>query len=126
MNAQAAETCCPRFDPAPWDERELRWENRRFVKDRVRSFFHIPLNYGAVMKRNLARIEAAGARPDPMVWLTDENSPWGADVCIEAAADVPGAEMTSISGCSNTRGSILCVHFLLYLQATCINLLFEK
>jgi hypothetical protein len=90
--------CCPRFDPEPWDEKELTWENRRFVKDRVISFLHIPLNFGAVMKRNIAAIEAAGAKPQTMVVLSDEKSLWGADVYIEVTKDVPGANMATISG----------------------------
>lgn len=90
--------CCPRFDPEPWDEKELHWENRRFVKDRVRSFLHIPLNFGAVMKRNLTPIAAAGAFPETSVLLADENSLWGADVYIEVTKDIPGATMATISG----------------------------
>jgi hypothetical protein len=68
------------------------------VKDRVRSFFHIPLNFGGVMKRNLAAIESAGAKPESMVILSDENSLWGADVYIEVTKDIPGANMATISG----------------------------
>ena len=98
MNARTADECCPRFDPEPWDEKTLTWEDRRFVKDRVRSFFHIPLNFGAVMKRNIAAIEAAEALCENMVVLADENSLWGADVYIEVAGDVPGAEMATLSG----------------------------
>ena len=98
MQTDSSETCCPRFEPEPWDAKCFSWENRRFVKDRVISFFHIPLNFGAVMRRNAAAIEAAGARPDAMVVLSDENSLWGADVYIEAAGDVPGATMTTLSG----------------------------
>lgn len=92
------EQCCPRFDPAPWDEKELRWQDKRFVRDRVTSLLHIPLNFGAVMKRNMTRIEAAGAALDTNVILSDENSLWGADVYIEVAKDVPGANMARISG----------------------------
>ena len=33
-----------------------------------------------------------------MIVLADENSLWGADVYIEATKDVPGANMTTISG----------------------------
>lgn len=98
MSTIATDECCPRFVPEPWDEKELSWENRRFVKDRVRSFLHIPLNFGAVMKRNMAPIEAAGALPETPVVLADENSLWGSDVYIEVTKDVPGAEMASISG----------------------------
>ena len=82
MSTDKADECCARFDPAPWDGKELRWQDKRFVKDRVTSFLHIPLNFGAVMKRNVGQIEAAGAKPDNMVILSDENSLWGADVYI--------------------------------------------
>ncbi len=92
------EQCCPRFDPAPWDEKELQWQDKRFVRDRVTSFLHIPLNFGAVIKRNMTRIEAAGAASDRNVILSDENSLWGADVYIEVVKDVPGANMATISG----------------------------
>ena len=89
---------CPRFDPEPWDETERTWENKRFVKDRVTSFLHIPLNFGAVMKRNLGPIQAAGAFPDTVVVLSDENSLWGADVYIEVTREIPGSTMAAISG----------------------------
>ena len=98
MSENHADECCPRFDPEPWDDQTLTWENRRFVKDRVTSFLHIPLNFGAVMKRNVAAIDAARARPDTMVVLADENSLWGADIYIEVTQDIPGATMATISG----------------------------
>ncbi|MFH0908472.1 MAG: hydrolase [bacterium] len=90
--------CCPRFDPQPWDETEFTWNNRRFVKDRVTSFLHIPLNFGAVMKRNVGPIHSAGAFPETVVILSDENSLWGADVYIEVTREIPGANMATISG----------------------------
>ena len=98
MTKSNPDECCPRFDPEPWDGKELRWQDKRFVKDRVASFLHIPLNFGAVMKRNVGQIEAAGASPEAMVVLSDENSLWGADVYIEVTKDIPGANMASISG----------------------------
>ena len=90
--------CCPPFQPEPWDEREVTWLDRPFVKDRVRSFLHIPLNFASVMKRNMAKIEAAGAKPEEMIVIADENSLWGADVYIDVSADVPDARMATISG----------------------------
>ena len=96
---QAEETgCCPRFDPAPWYEKEVTWTDKRFVRDRVRSLFHIPLNFGAVMKRNLKAIEAAGASDPEIVVLSDENSLWGADVYISVTKDVPEARQATLSG----------------------------
>ena len=90
--------CCPKFDPQPWDGTTHTWENKRFVKDRVTSFFHIPLNFAAIMKRNVAAIEAVGARSESMVVLSDETSLWGSDVYIEVSKDVPGRTMATISG----------------------------
>ncbi len=100
---QSETGCCPRFDPAPWDGKEVTFDNKLFVKDRVRSFLHIPLNFGRVMVRNMKRIEAAQAMADEMLLLSDENSLWGADIYIAVAKDVPGAEMAQISGTFLTR-----------------------
>jgi hypothetical protein len=77
--------CCPQFNPDPWNEKTL-------------TFLHIPLNFGAVMKRNVEAIKAANAAPENMVVLSDENSLWGADVYIEVTKDIPNASMATISG----------------------------
>ncbi len=81
--AESPQECCPEFDPEPWDEKTVTWEDKKFVKDRVRSFLHIPLNFGSVMVRNMALIEAADAKHDEMIVLADEYSLWGADVFID-------------------------------------------
>ncbi len=97
MNDVAAE-CCPKFDPQPWDQKEVSWDNKKFIKDRVRSFLHVPLNFSTVMKRNQAKIAAAGAGGDEMIVITDENSLWGSDVYIAVEKDVPGATNVTLSG----------------------------
>ena len=60
------ERCCSPFDPAPWDGETVTWSEKKFVKDRVRCLFHVPLNFKRVMVRNVALIEKAGAKPDQM------------------------------------------------------------
>ena len=95
--------CCPRFDPEPWDEKEVVFEDRLFVKDHVISFFHIPLNFGRVMVRNLEKIQQAEAvAPEPLL-LSDERSLWGADVYIAVSKEIPDAEMARISGTFLTK-----------------------
>ncbi len=99
-----AETgCCPRFDPKPWEETEHVWKDKLFVKDRVRSFFHIPLNFGRVMVRNMKRIQEAGALADTPILLCDENSLWGSDLYIAVSKEVPKARMERISGTFLTK-----------------------
>jgi hypothetical protein len=95
--------CCPRFHPEPWDQKEVTFQDKLFVKDRVRSVFHIPLNFGRVMVRNMGKIQAAGALPPEPLLLSDENSLWGADIYIAVSQDVPGAQMARISGTFLTR-----------------------
>jgi len=98
MTSSELAECCPRFEPGPWEEQELIWKNRQFVKDRVRSFLHIPLNFSFVMVRNMQKIEAARAKADEAIVLSDENSLWGADVYIAVGKEVPGAHNVTISG----------------------------
>ncbi len=92
------EICCSRFDPDPWDDKEITWENKKFVAARVRSFFHIPLNFGSVMKKNVSLIEATNAKPECMITLSDEASLWSTNVYLDITRDVPDVRTTSISG----------------------------
>lgn len=95
--------CCPPFDPAPWRDAAFTWKDRPFVKDHVTSAFHVPLNLGAKVTRNMALIEAAGAAPDQQLMLCDESSPWGSELYIAVTHDVPGAKMATMSGAFRTR-----------------------
>ncbi len=90
--------CCPRFNPEPWDKKEVTFTDKLFIKDHLTSFFHIPLNFGKVMVRNMERISKAGALASEPLLLSDEKSLWGADIYIAVSKDVSGAEMVKISG----------------------------
>jgi hypothetical protein len=99
-----AETgCCPRFDPKPWQNKEITFKNRLFLKDHVRSFLHIPLNMGKVMVKNMEMITSAKALTPKPLMLSDENSMWGSDIYIEVTKPVPGAKMEKISGTFLTK-----------------------
>jgi hypothetical protein len=95
--------CCEPFNPGPWENKEIVWDKKLFVRDHVTGFFHIPLNMGSKITKNMALIEQAGAKSPVQLMLTDENSLWGADVYIAVAQDVPGAQMTTLSGTFLTK-----------------------
>jgi hypothetical protein len=97
LTEQSETGCCPRFNPEPWDEKQIAFEDKLFLKDHVRSFLHIPLNIGRVMAKNMARIEEAGALAPEQLVLSDENSLWGSDIYIAVSKEVPGAEMAKLS-----------------------------
>ncbi|MDD4902694.1 MAG: hypothetical protein PHE24_06185 [Patescibacteria group bacterium] len=95
--------CCEPFNPEPWQDKEITWQNKIFVKDHVTSFLHIPLNFGAKVVKNLTLIEKAGAKAPHQLMLTDEKSLWGADIYIDVAKDVTGAQMAALSGTFLTK-----------------------
>jgi hypothetical protein len=95
--------CCDPFDPAPWQDKEIVWKDKIFVKDHITSFLHIPLNMGGKVVKNMKLIEKAGAQAPYQLMLTDEKSLWGADIYIDATKDVPGAQMAKISGTFLTK-----------------------
>jgi len=103
MDNEIETGCCPRFNPEPWDEKEITWQDNLFIKDHVRSFLHIPLNFGRVMVKNMEMIEAAGALAPQPLMLSDEKSLWGTDVYIAVSKEVPGAEVERISGTFLTK-----------------------
>ena len=100
---QSETGCCPRFDPGPWDAKEISLKDRLFLKDHVRSIFHIPLNFDKVMVKDMELITEAGAlSPQPLI-LSDENSLWGSDVYIAVSKEIPGAQIEKISGTFLTK-----------------------
>ncbi len=95
---QAETGCCPRFNPVPWDNKEVILQDRLFLKNHVRTFLHIPLGFGKVMLKNMTRIKEADAlAPEPLM-LYEAKSLFGADLYIAVTKEVPGAEMARVSG----------------------------
>jgi len=95
--------CCEPFNPEPWQEKEIVWKDKLFVKDHVSSFLHMPLNMGGKIVRNLKLIEKAGAQAPYQLMLTDEKSLWGADIYIDVVKDVAGAQMGKLTGTFLTK-----------------------
>lgn len=98
--------CCEPFDPTPWEDKEITWQDKPFVKDHVTSLFHIPLNMGAKITKNMALIEKAGAKAPYQLMLTDETSLWGCEIYIDVnppAGGVAGAQMATLSGTFLTK-----------------------
>jgi hypothetical protein len=91
-------TCCPQFDPAPWNEKLHDWKDKKFIRDHVITFLHMPVNFGSVVKRMMARIEDAGAQSPGWMGLSDHTSKWNMDLYVAVDREVPGADNTTLSG----------------------------
>jgi hypothetical protein len=92
------EECGPPFDPAPWDGKVWEWENKRFIRDRVKTFFFIPLTFGKVITRMNAQVEEAGAAMPDRLCLSDHTSRWNMDLFLAVDREIPGAENVTLSG----------------------------
>ena len=100
MKTQSEEEtiCCPKFDPAPWDEKTVNWQNRKFIKDRVITLFYMPVNFSRVMKRFGENLTTAGAVMPDSLCLSDQTSIWNMDLYLAVDKEIPGAENVTISG----------------------------
>jgi len=90
--------CCPKFDPAPWDDKTFEWKDKKFIKGKVFTLFYMPIGFGKVMKALDAKVRAAGATMPDWLCLSDHTSKWNMDVYLAVDKDVPGAENVTLSG----------------------------
>jgi hypothetical protein len=90
--------CCPEFKPELWDEKDLNWENKKFIKDKVFTLFYMPINFGSVIKKLMKKIDAAGAKSADWMGLSDHTSKWNMDLYLAVDKDVPDAENVTLSG----------------------------
>jgi hypothetical protein len=99
--------CCPRFNPEPWDDKEITWKDRLFVKDTMMQFMHMPLPgaFARTVRRIWKKIEDAGAAPDTrdFIMLASESSPWRGELYINVTRAIPNAENVKLSGTYITK-----------------------
>ena len=106
-NAKTDTQCCPKFDPEPWQEKELIWKDKPFIRETVLQFMHIPLpgTFGKAVGRMWKKIEDAQAKPDmnDFIMLATESSPWKGEIYITTTKEVPNAENVKFSGTYLTK-----------------------
>jgi Bacterial hydrolase len=92
------EECCPKFDPAPWDRKIFEWKDKRFIQDRIKTFFYVPLTFAKVIRRMNALVETAGASIPDRLCLFDHPSKWNMEVYLAVDREIPGAENVTLNG----------------------------
>ena len=95
--------CCSGFDPKKWDKKKVTWKGKLFIKDKVFSFFHIPLNFTSVVNKNIEKIEKAKTALKETMILTDEKSLFYSNVYISTKKAIPGVHDVKVSGTFLTR-----------------------
>lgn len=90
--------CCPKFDPAPWTDKTIEWDQKRFIKDSVFTLFYMPMNFGGTMRKLDKMVKDAAATIPDHLCLSDHTSKWKMDVYLAVDKEIPGAENVTISG----------------------------
>jgi hypothetical protein len=91
--------CCPRFNPEGWDDQELHFQNKLFVRAKTKSVAHIPINMGSVFKKTFKAMEDADAISDEnLIVMSREQSAWSADHLFAVTKEVPNQEMVQVTG----------------------------
>jgi hypothetical protein len=100
--SDAADECCPKFEPSLWNEVEHEWQNKLFLKDTVPEIFHFPVpgTYSKAITRMWKKAEDAGAAPDrkDFLLLAYDPSPFKGELFMSITKEVPGAENVRLSG----------------------------
>ncbi len=97
-NNSQNQTCCPKFEPAPWDGKTFQWDDKKFIKDKVFTIFYMPITFGKVMKRLNAKVRKAGATIPDWLCLSDHTSRWNMDIYLAVDKEIEGAENVRLSG----------------------------
>lgn len=90
--------CCPPFHPEDWDHKLFEWKDKLFVRQKVKTFFFMPVNFGPVMRRMDSIIRSANGHIVDGLVLSDHASRWNMDVYIAVNMEIPGACTTSLNG----------------------------
>jgi len=90
--------CCPKFNPEPWDNKIFEWTDKLFIRDKVCTFFFMPINFGKVMTRIMKKVEVNGIAVPDYLCLSDHTSKWNMDIYLAVDQEVAGADNCKLSG----------------------------
>ncbi len=86
--------CCPEFNKEKWGKQTLNWNNKKYIKDSLLEFFHIPFppTIGKKITRMWTAVEKAGAgatdKKDTLILFRDPT-PFRGEIYISVEKDVP-------------------------------------
>jgi hypothetical protein len=92
------ETCCPPFNPTIWDNKVVEWDHKLFIKDSVKTFFYMPINFGSVMTRLMKKVEKSNTETSDYLCLSDHTSKWNMNIYLAVDKKVQDAHNVTLSG----------------------------
>jgi hypothetical protein len=98
MKDNTESQCCPKFDPTKWDDKVFKWSDKKFIKDKVFTFFYMPVNFGQVITRMTQKVESACVKMPDWLCLSDHTSKWNMDLYLAVDQEVSGADNVVLTG----------------------------
>jgi len=92
------EICCPEFHSEDWQSKTFKWKEKQFIKDKVFTFFHIPIGFGRTMKKMDNLMTKSGIESQDWMCLADHTSKWNMDVYVDVNGPVTGIENINFNG----------------------------
>ena len=102
MKAQN-EDCCPEFETGKWDKKTFEWEKKLFIRETMRTLFHIPFppSIGKKVKKMHELAQKAGATipdlTDALILFRDPSA-FRSEIYYAVTKEVTGANNTTVSG----------------------------
>ena len=90
--------CCPPFNPEPWDDKIIEWNDKPFIRGNVKTLFYMPLNFGKEMKRFDQAVKAASANVVDYLCLSEHTSKWNMDLYLAVDKIIPGEKNITKTG----------------------------
>lgn len=92
--------CCAVPNIGDWDEKEMTFKNKRFIRLYTRSFLFMPLNMSKVMTAIQKTADDAGATMSPkdVMILARDLSPWKAEQLYAVNKEIKGADNVVLKG----------------------------
>ncbi|MDD2565516.1 MAG: hypothetical protein PHZ26_02900 [Candidatus Gracilibacteria bacterium] len=94
---------CKPFLPLDFQDKEIIWVDKTFIKDHVTSFFHVHLNMGSIIKKNIKKIGISENEHDYKLILTSEKSLFGTDIYFEIGNKIKYKNTIKMSGIFHTK-----------------------
>lgn len=95
--------CCPEFNVEKWDHKTVVWENKKFIREKIPTFFHIPF-YPMIgkkmMKLHTAALKSEATIPDKLdaLVLFRDPTPFRSELYYAVTDEVEGIENLTLSG----------------------------
>lgn len=90
--------CCPKFEPSPWDDKVIDWNDKTFIKGKVKTFFYMPFGFRKIMTKLQNMVVKAGASIPDYLCLSNHTSKWSMDVLLAVSKPIEGADNIILSG----------------------------